>query len=208
MSNDAVPGLVKRSRSGDREAFSTLVIQFQDTVYNMVYQRLGDAEAALDAAQETFVKAFSQLDKFRGESSFKTWLLSIALNEAENQRRTKKKHRAGRLDGSEGDARPIADRGPEPSADVEMRDEVALVQRALHEADEEDAKLILLRDLENLSYLEISEALQVPVGTVKSGLNRARARLRVALERVLSSSVSAPALSEASVKAALPNRVT
>ncbi len=208
MGQDDVPVLVKKSRTGDREAFSALVIQFQDVVYNMIYQRLGDADSALDAAQETFVKAFAQLASFKGESSFKTWLLSIALNEAENQRRAKKKHRAGSLDGQDGVAASLADRGPSPTADVETRDEVALVQRALQQADEEDAKLILLRDLENLSYLEIAEVLGVPLGSVKSGLNRARARLRATLERVLTSSVLAPPLTESAVKAALPNQVT
>jgi RNA polymerase sigma-70 factor (ECF subfamily) len=182
MTQDEVSALVEKSRAGDREAFSSLVLLHQDAVYNMAFQRLGDADAALDAAQETFVKAFSQLAKFRGESSFKTWLLSIALNEAANQHRSRRRHRAGSLEGREG-VLPIPDQTPSPTAALETLDEVALVQRALQEADEDDAKLILLRDLENLSYGEIATVLQVPVGTVKSGLNRARGRLRAALER-------------------------
>ncbi|MBI3726576.1 hypothetical protein HY251_21840, partial [bacterium] len=87
MTGDDVPALVGRSRTGDREAFSVLVERFQDVVYNMIHQRLGDPHLALDAAQETFVNAFLGLSGFRGEASFKSWLLSIALREAENQRR-------------------------------------------------------------------------------------------------------------------------
>jgi RNA polymerase sigma-70 factor (ECF subfamily) len=176
-----VPALVARSRTGDREAFSALVLRFQDVVYNIIHQRLGDADAALDAAQETFVNAYSGIATFRGEASFKSWLLAIALREAENQRRKKKRQLpAGGLNGVD-----PADRGPSPDHGASSDDDAALVRRALREADEDDARLILLRDLENLSYLEIAEALGVPIGTVKSGLSRARARLRTALERAL-----------------------
>ena len=87
MTADDVPALVVRSRSGDRDAFSVLVERFQDVVYNMIHQRLGDSHLALDAAQETFVNAFLGLPGFRGEASFKSWLCSIALREAEKQRR-------------------------------------------------------------------------------------------------------------------------
>jgi len=200
MTQDDVSALVKKSRSGDKDAFSTLVVQFQDVVYNMAFRRLGDADAALDAAQETFVKAFSTLEKFRGESSFRTWLLAIALREAENQRRSKTRQlrRARPI----GQGEEFAANGAQPAASAEVADDVLALERALQEADAEDAKLILLRDIENLTYLEISEALEVPLNTVRSGLHRARARLRAALERVV-----APPSDEAAVRAALPHKV-
>jgi RNA polymerase sigma-70 factor (ECF subfamily) len=176
---DDTAALVSRSRQGDREAFSTLVVRLQDVVYNLCYQRLSDAEAALDAAQEAFVKAFAALESYRGEASFKSWVCAIALREAENQRRK----RVRQLPATALVDQDPRDGGPPPDASLESQDEVALVRRTLTEVDEEDAQLILLRDIENLSYLEIAEALGVPLGTVKSGLNRARARLKVALER-------------------------
>lgn len=174
-----VEALVARSRDGDREAFSELVVRFQDVVYNIIHQRLGDADASLDAAQEAFVKAYSGLSKFRGESSFKCWLLTISLREAENQRRKRKRQLpAGELAGVDPPAHE-----PAPGSWLEVSDDVASVRRALAEADEHDAQLILLRDVEDLSYQEIADALGVALGTVKSGLSRARARLRAALEQ-------------------------
>src|SRR5579871_832046 len=169
-----VPALVGRSRTGDREAFSMLVERFQDVVYNMIHQRLGDPHLALDAAQETFVNAFLGLSSFRGDASFKTWLLTIALREAENQRRKRNRQLP---------ARPLTD-GMDPRDGSESPlhaaaagDRVALVREALAEADEDDARLILLKDMEDMTYVEISGALGIPVGTVKSGLSRARTRL-------------------------------
>jgi RNA polymerase sigma-70 factor (ECF subfamily) len=177
-SSDDSGDLVARSRGGDRDAFSELVRRFQDLVYNIISQRLSDADAALDAAQETFVKAYSNLASFRGESSFKCWLLSIALREAENQRR--RRHRQLRAVALAD--RDPADGSPGPGAGIEVSDDVARVRSALAEAEEHDARLILLRDVEDLSYAEIAETLGVAVGTVKSGLSRARARLRAAIE--------------------------
>ena len=191
-----VDDLVGKARAGDREAFSDLVVRFQDVVYNIIHQRLGDADASLDAAQETFVNAYSGIATFRGEASFKSWLLAISLREAENQRRKKRRQLpAGALNGQDPPARQ-----PSPGTAPRGDDDAALVRRALREADEDDAQLILLRDVENLSYLEIAEALGVPIGTVKSGLSRARARLRTALEAplvpldsgIISSSMSRP----------------
>ncbi len=200
MAQDDLSALVKRSRSGDKDAFSNLVVRFQDAVYNMAYRRLGDADAALDASQETFVKAFSSLEKFRGESSFKTWLLAIALREAENQKRTKARQLRRARPFQREDELPSSG-GPSPSLPAEVADDVAQVERALLEADSEDAKIILLRDVENLSYQEISEVLEVPLNTVRSSLHRARGKLRAALERPMSPPV------ETAAKVAIPDKV-
>jgi RNA polymerase sigma-70 factor (ECF subfamily) len=198
MAEVDVPTLVTRSRKGDREAFSALVLHFQDAVYNIVLRRLGDRDAAFDAAQETFVKAFESLAKFEGRSAFKSWLLSIALNEAENQRRKRRREvpAGGALELG------IEDKGPPPSSSLELEDDVALLHRVLAEADAEDARLILLRDLEDLSYAEIAEALSIPIGTVKSGIHRARLRIREAFERG-----HEPRAATLVAKAAVPDRV-
>jgi RNA polymerase sigma-70 factor, ECF subfamily len=194
-----VPALVKRSRQGDRDAFSALVVRFQDDVYNIVLQRLGDREAAFDAAQETFVKAFESLGTFQGRSAFKSWLLAIALNEAENQRRKRRRDVSPAQDAI---INGLADGGRSPSSSAEHEDDMALLHRVLEAADADDARLILLRDLENLSYSDIAEALSVPVGTVKSGIHRARLRLRAAFERG-----HEPRVPTAPKKTALPDRV-
>jgi RNA polymerase sigma-70 factor (ECF subfamily) len=187
---DTDADLVERTRRGDKEAFSALVLKYQERVVNVVYQRTGDRERALDVAQEVFVKAYRAIGSFKGNAAFYTWLYRIALNTTVSLRRSLGRERVSfSLDqplDAEGERRhDPADAGCGPAEEASRHEEVAAVRRAIAELDEEHNQVVVLKDLEQLSYEEIAEILECPVGSVKSRLHRARQRLREKLERVL-----------------------
>lgn len=174
--------LVTQTQAGNRDAFSVLVVRYQSRVLNLLYRRLGDRETALDVAQEVFLKAYRGLPGFQGESQFFTWLYRISFNEAANAHR--RRERQPRV---EADA-PESDRLPDPhdsGAALERRDDTRLIQQAMAELGDEFAQAVILRDLEGLSYQEIADVLQVPVGSVKSRIHRARQTLRNRLTPVI-----------------------
>jgi RNA polymerase sigma-70 factor (ECF subfamily) len=182
--------LVQECQGGSRDAFSTLVVRYQEAVLNLAYRRLGDRELALDVAQEVFLKAYKGLSKFQGDSRFFTWLYRIALNESVTAHRKSARHsRALSLDaerGSEGNklAEP-ADETFEPTAEAARQDDQAMVQRAIAELDDEFAQPLILRDLEGLSYQEVADVLEIPLGSVKSRIHRARQTLKNRLTKVI-----------------------
>jgi RNA polymerase sigma-70 factor (ECF subfamily) len=174
--------LVSQTQSGNRDAFSVLVVRYQARVLNLLYRRLGDRETALDVAQEAFLKAYRGLPRFQGEAQFFTWLYRIALNEASNAHR--RRERQPRV---EADA-PDGDRLPDPhdsGAALERRDDSRLIQQAMVELGDEYAQAVILRDLDGMSYQEIAEVLQVPLGSVKSRIHRARQTLRNRLTQAI-----------------------
>jgi RNA polymerase sigma-70 factor (ECF subfamily) len=178
--------LVARSRGGDRDAFSALVVRYQDRIWNAVYQRLGDSDAALDVAQEAFVNAFRSLDGFRAESSFFGWLFTIAMNETRDYVRKKvRSPEKSSLDAERGDGLTGHDLIAAPEAGHAKDDEQHAeheVRAALQELDEDDARVIVLKDIEGLAYIEIAKLLGWPVGQAKSKVHRARLRLKRKLE--------------------------
>ncbi len=175
--------LVVQTREGNRDAFAALVGRYQERVVNICARGVGDADAAHDVAQEVFIKAYRGLERFQGDSRFFTWLFRIATNEAISARRKRSRHdRVRSLDGGAGgdDERrqDPPDTTYEPSAEAMRHDEQAVVQRAIAELDDEQAQVILLRDIDGLSYQEIAEVLQAPIGSVKSRIHRARLALK------------------------------
>jgi RNA polymerase sigma-70 factor, ECF subfamily len=182
--------LVAQTQDGNRDAFSTLVTRYQERVLNLVYRGLGDHEAALDVAQDVFIKAYRGVGRFQGEAQFFTWLFRIAMNETTTARR-KRTRRApplsiGREDGDGERLSDPADASFDPGAEAARNDEQTIVHRAIAELDDDQAQLILLRDIDGLSYQEIAEVLEVPLGSVKSRIHRARLALK---ERLASSAV-------------------
>ena len=181
--------LVARTQDGDRAAFAALVERYQERVLNVVYRRLDDRDLALDVAQEVFFKAYRGLNGFRGGSQFYTWLFRIALNEAVSAHRKHARHRrAGSLNAPGADGEPgqdPADVTYDPAAEAERTDDQAMVQRAIAALEEDLARVILLRDIDGLSYQEIAEVLEVPLGSVKSRIHRARRALKAQLTQVL-----------------------
>lgn len=181
---DAELELVERHRAGDRSAFDEVYSQFSEMVWNVTLRLAGDPDRAADLSQEIFLRIYRHLGGFRGRSALRTWVYRIALN-----------HCRGRLSGGnrwsfrrlfeEGEetAEPLPDlsRGPEELAVAS--DDGRRVSEALMELPIEFREAVVLRDLEGLAYEEISAALGVPIGTVRSRIARGRERLRDLLER-------------------------
>ncbi|HXX93944.1 MAG TPA: sigma-70 family RNA polymerase sigma factor [Planctomycetota bacterium] len=162
--------LVRRSKSGDREAFNELVARYQTSVYRVVRGVLADPAECEDVAQEVFLKAYASLTKFRGESGFFTWLYRIAVNEALRHRRRRAFSNADQL--PEVEAPPLPDRADEDAPTLRT------LEKLLGKLAHDFRSIVVLRDIEGLSYQEIAETLEVPIGTVESRLFRARQELR------------------------------
>jgi RNA polymerase sigma-70 factor (ECF subfamily) len=189
--------LVDRAKAGERGAFDLLAIRYKDRIFNLCFRKLGDAEEAADAAQEAFLKAYRALPGFEGKSKFFTWLFRIALNcsftrgkkRARDREIAPVSHdRAGRP-GSEdegGNGLEPADVREEPAAAALTRERARLVQEAIATLEPDFHRIVLLRDIDGLAYEEIAEVLEIPVGSVKSRLHRARIVLREKLKAYLS----------------------
>lgn len=183
--------LVEQLRAGDQAAYEALLARFEQPVYNLVYRMLDCPEDVDDVVQEVFVKVFRNLDSFRGDSSLKTWIYRIAFNEASNHRRWVLRHRGHEVglesgeDGSFSLEDRLPDRGRsafERMVDIETRQ---AVEEALQKVSPVFRAAVILRDIEDLSYEEIAEVLQISLGTVKSRILRGREQLRRVLEQRL-----------------------
>lgn len=179
--------LVAQTQEGNRDAFSTLVTRYQERVLNLVYRGLGDHDAALDVAQEVFLKAYRGLGRFQGESQFFTWLFRITMNETISARRRRDRRQRplslGREDHDGERQQDPPDLTFEPGAEAARNDDVAMIQRGIAALDEEQAQVLLLRDIDGLSYQEIAATLELPLGSVKSKIHRARLALKELLAR-------------------------
>jgi len=170
---------VRRVQEGDTNSFEILVRRHEKEVFNLIYRLLGNYDEALEIAQEVFLSAFKSIHQFRGEANFSTWLYRIGLNHASTRRKSlhSSQQRYVPLDGTE----VIADGALDPVKNVEHKEIQQRVQQALNSLDPEDARIILLRDLQDAPYEDVAEILDIPVGTVKSRLHRARQALRITL---------------------------
>ena len=169
---------VKRVQRGDVDAFEVLVRRHQKATFNLVYRLLGDYDEAAEVAQEVFLSAFKSIHQFRGDANFSTWLYRIAFNHASTRRKGLQlaQQRYVPLDGTE----PIGDNGSfsDPEQTIEKREIQQRVQQALNSLHKDDAAIIVLRDLQDAPYEEVAQTLDIPVGTVKSRLHRARRALK------------------------------
>jgi RNA polymerase sigma-70 factor (ECF subfamily) len=176
--------LIRRSQEGDGEAFGQLIERYKSKVFNLAYGVIGDRSEADDLAQEVFIKAYYALPKFQFRSEFGTWLYRIAMNHARDYLR-KNKHRLDELSihelgetipgasGSSFEQRQLADKRR------------ALVQTALRRLPEKYQTILVLRDIQELPYEEISRILAISPGTVDSRLHRARKKLREKLAAIV-----------------------
>jgi RNA polymerase sigma-70 factor (ECF subfamily) len=180
--------LVERVRGGDVAAFEPLVEKYRQRVYRLAYNVLRNQEDAWDVAQEAFIKAYKALPAFRGQSAFYTWLFRIAMNVAHDKAR--QRGAQGRAFGTERVTeeeweRTMPDAGEDPDAAAARAEQRARITRALETLPEHHRAIIMLSDLEGLSYREIADVLNIPMGTVMSRLHNARKRLRSALGPLL-----------------------
>jgi len=180
--------LVEGLQEGTDEAYELLIARFQQPVYNLVYRLLEDPGEANDVVQEVFLKVFRHIGAFRGNSSLKTWVYRIAVNEAHNHRRWFSRHckREIGLENEDGvGGRSYGDILPDPGRspyEVTLHGEtMALIEEALANMKPVFREAVVLRDIEDLPYEEISDILQVSLGTVKSRILRGREALRRAL---------------------------
>lgn len=181
--------LVRRFDDGDRDAFAELVRRYQDRIFTLCLRWMRDRQIAEEVAQDVFVAVYKALPRFRGESKFSTWVFRIATNHCKNRRLYRQRRRIDQhepLEGrprEEGPARQLP--SPEPGTDRSaMRSEAErILQDALDTLDDGHRSIIVLRDIEDLDYEEIAGILDLPRGTVKSRLHRARAQLARALSR-------------------------
>lgn len=172
--------LVAEVRAGQRGAFDVLVRRHQDRVWRVCLRWLGDPATAEETAQDVFLSAFKGLAGFRGESSFRTWLLRITVNHCQNARTARHRRAFGRHDALDGDGAPtlqVVDPAPLADARADAAQSRSRLHTALAALEEDLRAVVLLRDVEDLDYEEIAQVLDVPRGTVKSRLHRARTLL-------------------------------
>ncbi len=176
--------LVEGLRQGAEAAYEALITEYQQPVYNLVSRLLSDPSDASDVVQEVFLKVFRKIGAFRGDASLKTWIYRIAVNEAYNYQRWFGRHRkqeVGLDEEEEGNlnySQKLSDPSPSPFDCAAGQEEHKLVEAALARLNPSYRMAVVLRDIEELSYEEIAEILQVALGTVKSRILRGREALR------------------------------
>ncbi|MHB8879359.1 MAG: RNA polymerase sigma factor [Myxococcaceae bacterium] len=173
--------LISKLRRHDAAAFEALVVAHQDRVFDFCVRMLADREEANDLVQEIFVSVHQHLDKFRMDSKLSTWIFRISKNHCLNRLKYLKRRGRGRSDEyedvSETALNDAVGAPQKPDEALDAARERALVQRAIALLDEDQRVLVVLRDIEDLSYEEIMEITELPEGTVKSRLHRAREKL-------------------------------
>ena len=182
--------LIGRCRGGNMAAFGQLIERYQDRLFNAVLRVVGNRDDALELTQDAFVRALQGLRRFRSQSSFYTWLFRIGINLGINLRRRQQRMRVSSYDSvtedQSGQAAGLAQRAdpdsPQPVRQAEIKEEHGRVLAALEELAPEARAIVVLRDIEQLNYAQIGQVLEVPMGTVKSRLARARMSLREKLK--------------------------
>lgn len=174
-------------KAGSEEAYAWLIGEFQRPVYGLVYRMVSDPADAADTVQEVFLKVFRGMKNFHGESSLKTWIYRIALHEAANRKRWWFRHKAHEapIEPGEGEAPndsamqyALTDHKDSPFDKMAHREVQMRVDEEVRRMPEPYRTTLILRDLEEMSYEEIAEVLQISVGTVKSRLTRGRQALK------------------------------
>lgn len=176
--------LLSALQSGDELAYEQLIQRFQTPVYNLAYRLLNDQADASDVLQEVFLKVFRNVNSFRGDSTLRTWLYRIAVNESHNRRRWLFRHRRGEttieetFEDNETRERPLMDNGESPFDFTLNREAQILLEEGLAAINPVYRSVLVLREIEDMSYDEISTILEVSIGTVKSRIGRGREALR------------------------------
>lgn len=177
----ALEALITRARDGDLTAFNSLVARFQDPVYSLALRMLASPQAAEDATQEAFIRAWRRIDTFRG-GRFQSWLFTIVANLSRDELRRRGRRPQTSLDAARDDPDRASldpvDESPSPEAVAEQGDLRSLLEDALAQLPDEWREIVVLSDVQDLAYDEISRITGLPLGTVKSRLSRARGRLR------------------------------
>jgi RNA polymerase sigma-70 factor (ECF subfamily) len=186
--------LVRQCQNGDLEAMSCLIVKYQDRIYNTIFKICQNHDDASELTQDTFVKVLENINSFRSKSSFYTWLFRVAVNHTLNYCKRRFKLSPVSLDAenyqderSKGKlaAVLVASDGLDPAVVAQQKELSQIVVKLIGQLRQEYRVVLVLRDIEQMTYAEIAEVLQIETGTVKSRLSRARAKLRELLETVL-----------------------
>ena len=179
--------LIKDAKRGDLDSFNTLVLEYQELVFNTAYRIMGEEESAADATQEAFISAFTHINSFRG-GSFKSWLLRTVTNACYDILRTKKRRPTTPLEPISNEDEEIespawiADPDSSPSEEFEKLELEHAIQHCLENLPMDYRTVIILADIQEMDYMEVATATKNPLGTVKSRLARARLRMRECLQ--------------------------
>lgn len=191
--DDAV--LVEQCQQGHSAAMERLIVKYQDRIYNVVFKMCGNRDDAAELTQDIFVKFIEKINTFQGRSAFYTWLFRIAVNMTLNfcKRRFKVVNRS--LDEPVGEQMDQAKQSlgsflvdknaVEPSVMAQRKEVAEIISLALGKLDDSQRMVLILRDIEGMSYAEVADSLDIELGTVKSRLSRARSNLREILESAL-----------------------
>ncbi|HEY6073020.1 MAG TPA: sigma-70 family RNA polymerase sigma factor [Anaerolineales bacterium] len=184
------PALIRDAQDGDLNAFNRLVLEYQTTVYNLAYRIMGEGDSANDATQEAFIAAYKNLRYYRG-GSFKAWLLRIVTNACYDELRRRKRRPAASLE-----ALTVVEKGPDaeseaalishdesPEEHVQRRELAREIQACIDRLPEDMRAVVVMSDLMGMDYAEIAVSTGAALGTVKSRLSRARARMRDCLRQ-------------------------
>jgi RNA polymerase sigma-70 factor, ECF subfamily len=194
VQDDAMTGgeedepLIAACRAGHSQAFEVLVRRYQDRLYSTLFRLTGSAEDARDLLQEAFFRAYRKLDRYEGGSSFYTWLYRLTVNLAISWSRKRKSRPLLRLsdlhiEGSTDASEPLDQ--TDPSLPLEIAERNVLIHKALTQLADDHREVVLMKDFDGLRYEEIASLLEIPIGTVRSRLHRARNELRLKLRDVL-----------------------
>jgi len=177
--------LIAECLQGRTEAFGELVRRYQDRLYNSVFRLVGNPDDAYDVVQDAFLSAYQSLAAFKGGAQFFTWMYRIAVNTAITHKRKRKVvlrlHAAG-PDGEPAMDPPDPSESNRPDYAAEMAEEEKKVHAALAQLTDEHRTVLVMKDLDGMKYEEIAEVLDVPVGTIRSRIHRARTELRQFLD--------------------------
>ena len=177
--------LIKEAKDGDVNAYNSLVLHYQNTVFNVAYRILGDPASAADASQEAFISAYKALKRFRG-GNFKSWLLRIVTNACYDELRRRKRRQQSSLEelteDNESSQLLISDSTPLPEQHQGSSELVSAIEDCLKRLPDDQRVTAVLSDVEGYDYNEIANIMSVSLGTIKSRLSRARAKLRECLQ--------------------------
>lgn len=181
MTREQEAAIVRKVLGGDANAFETLVLEYEKNVYNIALRMTGNSEDAADMTQEAFIKAYNSLQSFRGDSKFSVWLYRIVSNVCLDFLRSKNRRPTVSLSGEDDDGEDaqldVADESQSPELLLDRKLTRDSVRRGLDSLPPDYRQILLLREIQGLSYDEIAQALSLEVGTVKSRIFRARKRL-------------------------------
>jgi RNA polymerase sigma-70 factor, ECF subfamily len=186
--------LIKAFLAGDNIAFDKLILNYQNRVFNTCYRILGNYEDANDSAQDVFISVFRSLKKFRFRSSFSTWIYRIAINTCRNKLRSagyRRRMKTVRIDApgnckEESLSMEIGDDRRTPEKELTRKEKAIFIQNAIDSLPDLQKTVVVLRDIEGLTYEEIASITELNLGTVKSKIARARQKLRAYLSSVYS----------------------